>query len=162
MLTDVYFASNVKDDKLLEIAEKNYLKALALNSLDGPLYVNVASFYASTGRPDKAQAYLSKVIEKYPYHQQYRLGLARLYAGQGRSKEAAEVLEASNAFLKKYAPLDPLRVEILLDLARIYHNQGDAGRAEGLMAKAIRLKALLERPSTPKEEKMDLNPQPVR
>ncbi len=39
LLTDVYFFSGAKDGNLLEIAEKNYLKALALNSLDGPLYV---------------------------------------------------------------------------------------------------------------------------
>ncbi|HME45076.1 MAG TPA: O-antigen ligase family protein [Syntrophorhabdales bacterium] len=162
LLTDVYFASNMKDSKLLEIAEKNYMKALALNSLDGAEYVKVASFYASTGRPDKAQAYLSKVIEKYPYHQEYRLALARLYAGQGRSNEATEILEASEAFLKKYAPLDPLRVEVLIDLARMYHNQGDAGRAEGLMAKALRLKALLESFTAPKEEKRDLSLLPAR
>ncbi len=47
LLTDLYFSSSVKDGKLLKIAEKNYLKALALNNLDGPLYVDVASFYAS-------------------------------------------------------------------------------------------------------------------
>ena len=151
LLTDLYFSSSVKDGKLLEIAEKNYLKALALSSLDGPLYVDVASFYARTGRPDKAQAYLSKVIEKYPYRQEYRRALARFYAGQGRYREAVQILEASNAFLKEYAPLEPLRVDILLDLARLYLEQGDRGRAEDLTAKALRLRDSLEGPRTLKE-----------
>ncbi len=83
VLTDVYFLSSVKDNNLLKIAEKNYLKALALNSLDGPLYTNIAGFYASTGRPDKAQSYLSEVIEKYPYHQEYRLATGAVLCGTG-------------------------------------------------------------------------------
>jgi tetratricopeptide (TPR) repeat protein len=148
LLTDLYFSSSVKDGKLLEIAEKNYLKALALSSLDGPLYVDVASFYARTGRPDKAQVYLSKVIEKYPYRQEYRRALARFCAGQGRYSEAVQILETSNAFLKEYAPLEPLRVDILLDLAKLYLEQGDSGRAEDLTAKALRLRNLLEGPRT--------------
>jgi tetratricopeptide (TPR) repeat protein len=161
LLSDVYFATGVKDRKLLEIAEQNYLKALSLNSLDGSLYVNVASFYARNGRPDKAQAYLSEVIEKYPYRQEYRLALARFYIGQARSKEATEVLDASNAFLKKYAPLNPLRLDILLDLAKLYHDQGDVKRAEDLMAKAHRLKALLDQPRNLTEQKRNSNRLPA-
>jgi tetratricopeptide (TPR) repeat protein len=144
LLTDVYFSSSVKDANLLKIAEKNYLKALALNSLDGPLYIDVASFYASTGRPDRAQAYLSEVIGKYPYRQEYRLALARLYMAQRREKEAIEVLEASNEFLKKYAPLEPVRVEILLSLAMLYRGQGDKERAEEFVGKARRLADLTD------------------
>jgi O-antigen ligase len=150
LLTDVYFSSNAKDNNLLKIAEKNYLKALALNSLDGPLYVDIAAFYAATGRPDRAQTYLSDAIEKYPYHQQYRLALARFCAGQGRYEEAVQILDTSNAFLKDYAPLNPLRVDIFLELARIHHQQGDRVGSEDLIAKARRLKDLLEGPRAPK------------
>jgi O-antigen ligase/tetratricopeptide (TPR) repeat protein len=146
LLADVYFSSSVKDGRLLEIAEKNYLKALALNSLDGPLYIDVAGFYARTGRPNRAQAYLSEVIEKYPYRQEYRRALARFCASQGRYKEAIQILEVSNAFLKEYAPLQPVRMDILLDLARLYREQGDTGRVEDVMAKAYRLKGLIEEP----------------
>jgi O-antigen ligase len=162
LLTDVYFSSRVKDDNLIKIAEKNYLKALALNSLDGPLYVNVASFYASTGRSDKAQAYLTEVIEKYPYRQEYRLALARFCAERGRYKEAVQILEASNSFLKECAPLNPVRVEILLDLARLYFEQGDRARAENLTMKALRLRDLLEAARRPlKEETKDIRALPA-
>ncbi len=34
LLTQVYFSSGMKDNNLLKIAERNYLKALSLNSLD--------------------------------------------------------------------------------------------------------------------------------
>jgi tetratricopeptide (TPR) repeat protein len=155
LVTDVYFASSVKDDNLLKIAERNYLKALALNNLDGPLYTNIAGFYASTGRPEKAEPYLSEVIEKYPYHQEYRLALARFYAGQKRYGEAIAVLETSNAFLKKYAPLLPMRVNVFVGLAQLYQKQGDKIRSEDLMAKAYRLKGLLERPGLLKEQTKD-------
>jgi tetratricopeptide (TPR) repeat protein len=155
LLADVYFSSGAKDNNLIAIAEKNYLNALALNSLDGSLYLDVANFYAATGRPDRAQAYLFEVIEKYPYRQDYRLALARFYARQRRDKEAIEVLEASNAFLEKYAPLQPLRVEILLGLASLYRKQEDMERSEDLMAKAYRLKGLLERSGLLKEQTKD-------
>jgi tetratricopeptide (TPR) repeat protein len=155
LLTDAYFSSDVKDANLLKIAEKNYLKALALNSLDGPLYIDVAGFYASTGRPDKAQDYLSEVIGKYPDHQEYQVALARFYAGQGRGKEAIQILEASEAFLQKYAPLLPLRVNILVGLAQLYHQQGDRVRSEDSIAKARRLKDVLEEPGLLKEQTKD-------
>jgi len=143
LVANMYFSSGMKDNRLREIAEKNYLRALALNKLDGNLYIEVASFYSRTGRPDKAQVYLSEVIEKYPYHQEYRRAMARFYAGQGRYTEAAQILEASNAFLKEYAPLQPVRLEILLDLARVYREKGDPARSDDLVAKARRLKGLL-------------------
>ncbi len=155
LLTDIYFSSGAKDNGLLKIAEKNYLKALTLNNLDGPLYLDVAAFYAATGRPDKAGAYLSTVIQKYPYHQQYRFALARFYMGQGRGREALEVLETSNAFLKKYAPLNPLRVDILSDLAGIYRDNGDAGRSEELTEKAHRLKDAIEASAGPVETRQE-------
>ncbi|HVN23865.1 MAG TPA: O-antigen ligase family protein [Syntrophorhabdales bacterium] len=162
LLSDTYFASGMKDGKLLEIAEKNYLKALALNSLDGPLYVNLASFYASTGRPDTAQAYLQKVIKQYPYHQEYRFALARLCAMQGRRREATEILEASNTVLKKYAPLHPLRVHVLLGLAQLYGLAGDKERSEESMAKAYRLRNMLGEEGSPAIGKEATLNSPVR
>ncbi len=143
LVSDIYFSADAKDRELLRIAEKNYSKAIALNKLDGTLYIEVASFYNRIGRQDKAEAYLIEIIGKYPYHQEYRRAMARFCAGHGRFDEAAQILEASNAFLKEYAPLQPLRVGILLDLARVYREKGDPVRSDNLEAKARRLKSLL-------------------
>ncbi len=76
---------------------------------------------------------------------------------RGGDKEAIQILEAGNAFLKEYAPLQPVRVAMLLDLAGIYRKQGDVGRSDDLMAKARRLNGLLEGPPPLKEEKKNLN-----
>ena len=128
----------------MALAEENYMKALALNSMDGQLYVKVAGFYSDTGRPALAETYLLKVVRKYPYFQQYKLALAQFYTRQGRDKEAIETLEASNQFLKNYAPLNPVRLDVLSWLAALYKDRGDSERSEEFAAKARRLAGLTD------------------
>jgi O-antigen ligase len=153
LITDIYFSTGLKKENSLEIAEKNYLKALALNSMDGPLYVKAADFYARTGRPAEAERYLLAVIDKFPYHQQYRLALARFYAGQGWDQEAVQILEASEQFLKKFAPLNPGRLNALSGLAASYRRHGDMERAEEFAGKARRLEGLVDGPSNREQNK---------
>jgi tetratricopeptide (TPR) repeat protein len=146
-VSHVYFASNLKQDDFLKIAERNYVKALALNRMDGNLYVTIAQFYARTGRPAQAEAYLLKVIDIYPYYQTYRLRLARFYAGQKRYAEAIRILEASNQFLKNYAALHPERLDVLSGLATVYQEQGDLERSKEYRAQARHLAGQVEGPS---------------
>ena len=147
VIAHVYFASNLKQDDLLNIAEENYMKALALSRMDGNLYVRIADFYARTGRPAQAEAYLLKVINIYPYHQTYRLRLARFYAEQKRYAEATRILEASDQFLKKYAALHPERLDALSGLATVYREQGDLERSKEYLAQARRLAGQVDGPS---------------
>jgi O-antigen ligase len=146
-IAHVYFASNLKQDNFLKIAEENYMKALALNRMDGNLYVTIAHFYARTGRPAQTEAYLLKVIDIYPHHQTYRLMLARFYAEQKRYAEAIRILEASNQFLKNYAALHPERLDVLSGLATVYQEQGDLERSKEYRAQAHRLAGQVEGPS---------------
>jgi O-antigen ligase len=146
-MSHVYFASNLKQDDFLKIAEANYMKALALNRMDGNLYVTIAHFYTQTGRPAQAEAYLLKVIDIYPYHQTYRLMLARFYAGQKRYAEAIRTLEVSNEFLKNYAALHPERLDVLSGLATVYQEQGDLERSKEYLARARRLADQVDGPS---------------
>jgi O-antigen ligase len=143
-ISHVYFATNMKDQELRALAEKSYVRALALNRMDGDLYVKMADFYAKSGQPAEAERALRVVIEKYPFYQQYRLAMARFLVGQARYVEAIQTLEMSNRFLKEYAPLDPSRLDVLSGMAFVWEKTGDTNRALSYSAEAKRLQDAID------------------
>jgi tetratricopeptide (TPR) repeat protein len=138
-ITQVYVASDPKQDDLLRAAEAHYLKALALNTTDGALYLRMADFYVRTGRPAQAEAFLSRAVNIYPYHQIYRIMQSRFYAQQGRYVEAIRMLEESDRFFAKFAPLHRERLDVLWGLATLHGGQKDTERSKEYQARARRL-----------------------
>ncbi len=146
-MTHVYLASNPRQDDVLRVAEARYTRALALNSLDGTMYLKMADFYARTGRSAQAEVFLKRVVSIYPSHQTYRIMLARFYADQGRHEEAIRTLEESDRFLAQFAPLHQERLQALRGLSILYAEQGDAERSRVYQAHARRLADQIENPS---------------
>ena len=143
-ISHVYFAANLNDPEVLALAEKGYLRAITLNTMDGDLYVKVAEFYTRSGKPVEAEKLLRAVVEKYPFQQQYRLTMATFLAGQGRYREAIQTLERSNSFLKEYAPLHPKRLDVLATLSSVCERSGDGDRAQAYSAEAQRLQDVID------------------
>lgn len=142
-INHVYVSAALNDPALLVRAEKSYLRAISLSRLGGDLYLKVADFYMKSGRSAEAERMLRTIVEKCPFHQQYRLMLARFLVGQARYAEAIQTLERIDRFLEKYVPLHPMRFDALAGLAAAYQKLGDAGRAEYYRAEARQLQSAI-------------------
>jgi len=139
-LFQVYNLQQPKNPQLLNEAEKYYLKALGLNRMNGDIYVDAASFYSRTGRPEVAEKYLDSVVKLLPYNQRYQFERARFYRAKGNNDKAIQILKAIDIFYERYAPLDSFRVNVLKEFAEIYKIKGDLKNYNYYSAWAERLK----------------------
>lgn len=142
----VYFYPS-KDDRnrqFFDIAEKYYLRALALDRTKGDLYIKIAKFYYRAGKQKIAEQYMLKVIQLFPYQPVYKYEYAKYYKSLGRYDEALKILLEVNEFFKKYKALSPFRIKVFNELAEDYKAIGDMKSYKEYNGKAYRLKNYLE------------------
>lgn len=139
-----YFFSNKENNHFFELAENYYLKALALDNLNGDLYIDIAKFYYRTGREGIAEEYLLKAAHLFPYQPIYKYEIARYYGKMNKNYDSIRVLLETNEFLHKYSPLSPFRINIFNELAEQYKKIGDIKSYNEYNEKIYRLTSYLK------------------
>jgi tetratricopeptide (TPR) repeat protein len=129
-------------------AQQKFQRAVALNPDIVVPYYNLADVYQRINRPDEAQAWYQKAIERdLDFAPAYR-GLGHLHNTQGEFEQAESVLLAGLTYLGDEAEEKEdvvARYELLADLGWSYFAQEQHQLAQKALEEAIDLEAQLER-----------------
>ena len=103
ILAQMNMGSIYQELKLIEEAEKAYLKTLAVN----PFYIfgslNLARLYVFSGQPDKAISLIKSVLEWYRGDHELSLFLGLAYAFKKDAKRAIKEFETSLRWKPNYS-----------------------------------------------------------
>ncbi len=117
-------------------AERYYRKAIKLAPRNGDLYNNLCWVYLSQGKKLKrAESLIMRALELNPHHKGYYLDtLGAIYLGEGRYREAIDVLLAAASYFDETQP--DLLGQVYRHLAHAYDGIGDRSKAEEAFKKA--------------------------